>query len=68
MKTKGETLLKFKEYVALMENATGHKVMKLRTIKRLRTDNGGEYTSNEFNQYCKDKGIQRELTIPYSPQ
>ena len=68
MKAKSETLSKFKEYVAYMENATGHKVQKLRTIKRLRSDNGGEYTSNEFNQYCREKGIQREFTIPHSPQ
>ena len=37
-------------------------------IKILRSDNGGEFTSNEFNDYCKEFGIKRELTIPYNPQ
>ena len=27
-----------------------------------------EFTSNEFNDYCKEAGIKRELTIPYNPQ
>ena len=54
MKAKSETLSKFKEYLTLMKNTTGHKVQKLRTIKSLRTGNGGEYTSNEFIQYFKD--------------
>nr|GEW22933.1 zinc finger, CCHC-type [Tanacetum cinerariifolium] len=31
-------------------------------------DRGGEFTSNEFNKYCKENGIARQLTAPYSPQ
>jgi transposase InsO family protein len=34
----------------------------------LKTDNGGEYTSNEFNHLCAEEGIKRELTVPYDPQ
>ena len=68
MKSKSETLSKFREYVALMENATGHKVLQLRTVKRIRSDNGGEYTSKAFDEFCKGKGIKHEFTIPYSPQ
>ena len=37
-------------------------------IKMLRTDRGGEYLSNRFRDYCKEKGIRRQLTIRYSPQ
>ncbi|GJW99641.1 zinc finger, CCHC-type containing protein, partial [Tanacetum coccineum] len=29
---------------------------------------GGEFTSNEFTKYCKENGIARQLTAPYSPQ
>ena len=32
-------------------------------VKILRTDNGGEYTSNEFETYLKKEGIRHELTI-----
>ena len=34
----------------------------------LRTDNGGEYISAEFNEYLKIRGILHELTIPYTPE
>ncbi|GKG31594.1 zinc finger, CCHC-type containing protein, partial [Tanacetum coccineum] len=33
-----------------------------------RTDRGGEFTSNEFMQYCKENGIARQLTATYMPQ
>nr|GEZ94468.1 zinc finger, CCHC-type [Tanacetum cinerariifolium] len=36
--------------------------------KMLRTDRGGEFTLNEFIQYCKENGIARQPTAPYSPQ
>jgi transposase InsO family protein len=39
-----------------------------RKIKILRSDNGGEYISKEFENFCKDVGIKRELTTPYNPQ
>lgn len=34
----------------------------------MRSDNGGEFTSNDFNDFCKEAGIKRELTTPYNPQ
>jgi transposase InsO family protein len=37
-------------------------------IKILRSDNGGEYTSKEFVNLCKDVGIKRELNTPYNTQ
>jgi transposase InsO family protein len=39
-----------------------------RNIKILRSDNGREYTSKEFVNFCRDVGIKRELTTPYNPQ
>jgi len=36
-------------------------------IKVLRTDNGGEYTSKEFNAFCQEVGIVHQLTLSYSP-
>ena len=29
---------------------------------------GGEFTSNEFNEFCKINGISRQLTTSYTPQ
>lgn len=34
----------------------------------MRTDNGGEYLSTEFQNYLKEKGIRHELTVPHSPE
>nr|CAE01619.3 OSJNBa0042L16.8 [Oryza sativa Japonica Group] len=39
-----------------------------RKIKRLRSDRGGEYFSNEFASFCEEFGIIHERTPPYSPQ
>eukprot|EP00794_Sanderia_malayensis_P002050 gene2050-biopygen1853 len=62
MKNKGEALDKFKEFVNLAENLTGQRV------KVLRSDNGGEYGSKEFIEFCKSRGIKKEATTPYTPQ
>ena len=62
MKNKSEVFNKFKEFKDLIE-----KLSKKR-IKTLRSDNGGEYTSKEFEAFCKEAGIKRELTTPYNPQ
>jgi transposase InsO family protein len=62
LKSKDEVFSKFKEFKALIENLSERK------IKILRSDNGGEYISKEFVNFCKDVGIKRELTIPYNPQ
>ena len=62
MKNKGEVLDKFKEFVNLAENVTGQRV------KVLRSDNGGEYGSKEFIEFCKSRGIKKQITVPYTPQ
>ena len=62
LKHKSEALLKFKEWMTLIENQTERKV------KRLRTDNGLEYRSKEFDSFCKEKGIVRHKTVRHTPQ
>ena len=37
-------------------------------MKCLRTNNGGEYTSKEFRNYCSAHGIRHEKTVPGTPQ
>jgi hypothetical protein len=34
----------------------------------LRTNNGGEYTSDEFDNFCQHEGIKRQFTTAYTPQ
>ena len=62
MKNKDEVFSKFKEFKALIDNHTKKK------IKNFRSDNGGEFTSNEFKRLCKESRIKRELSTPYNPQ
>ena len=64
IKNKREVLTKLKEYVTYVENQGGNQ----RNVKLLRTDNGGEYTSNDFVKYCAEKGISHQLTNPYCPE
>ena len=53
---------KFKEFKTLIENQTS------RHICILRSDNGGEYESNEFDDFCREAGIKKGLTVPYNSQ
>jgi transposase InsO family protein len=62
LKNKDGVLAKFQEFKDQVENLTGRK------IKILRSDDGGEYTSKEFNSFCIEVGIKREFTVPYNPQ
>ena len=67
LRNKSETMTKFKDYVSLMENFSGQKMQKL-SIKTLRSDNGGEYLSNEFTRFCNENGISREFSNPQTPE
>ena len=62
LKGKSEYFSKFIEYKSLVENQTDMK------IKTLRSDNGGEFNSEEFQELSRESGIKRELSTPYNPQ
>ncbi|KZV28520.1 hypothetical protein F511_15600 [Dorcoceras hygrometricum] len=62
LKYKSEAFDAFKKFKTLVEKESGYE------IKALRTDRGGEFTSNEFNSFCELHGIRRPLTVPRSPQ
>ncbi|KAM1072945.1 hypothetical protein ACFX2B_017883 [Malus domestica] len=59
---KSEAFRFFKVFKSLVENETDA------SIKSLRTDRGGEFTSHEFVEFCVENGIQRQLTAAYTPQ
>ena len=56
-----ETLDVFKRFVIEAETQLQ------RRVKILRTDRGREYLSDIFKEFCQEKGIQRQLTIPRTP-
>ena len=61
MRHKSETFEKFKEFQNEVENQLG------KTIKLLRSDRGGEYMSQEFDDHLKSRGIVPQLTPPGTP-
>ncbi|CAL8152562.1 unnamed protein product [Prunus armeniaca] len=59
---KSEVFNIFNKFKAMVEVQSGYK------IKKLRSGRGGEYTSTEFLQFCEEIGLERQLTVAYSPQ
>jgi len=53
LKHKFEAFNHFRSFKALVENETGDR------IKCLRSNNGGEFTSNEFEEFCESHGSKR---------
>ena len=78
MKNKSDTLNCFKAFHAYAEKHTGARLKNFNVIHRsrksaeelkaLRSDNVGEYISNEFKSYLQQHGIQHQLTVAYTPQ
>jgi transposase InsO family protein len=62
MKTEDEVLDRFREFSARVENLIEKK------IEVLRLDSGGEYTSDDFSDFCKEAGIEKDSTVPYNPR
>jgi transposase InsO family protein len=62
VKTKDELLSVFQKFKLLVEKEAERK------LKIIRSDGGGEYTSNDFKSYCVNHGISHKVIAPYTPQ
>jgi hypothetical protein len=62
LKHKSNAFDAFKAWKVMVEKQTEKKV------HILRTDNGMEFCSHEFNIFCRKEGIVRHHTIPHTPQ
>jgi transposase InsO family protein len=62
LKNKSEAFENFKIYKEMVENEMDSR------IKCLRPDNGGEFTSKEFMDYCNNHGIKRQFSVARTPQ
>lgn len=61
LRSKSDVFQAWKKFQSAVERQTGQKV------KVLRSDNGGEYTSAQFEEYLAHYGIMHETTVPHSP-
>ena len=62
LKRKEEAFAYLKTFKALVENFHDLK------IKAIQSDNGGEFTSKEFINFCNENGIKRRTSNPYTPE
>ena len=62
LKFKSEVAGVFWTFKKTVENKSGYN------IQVLRSDNGKEYTLEEFNLFCEEASIEHQLTAPYTPQ
>ena len=61
LKQKLDAFQMFKWYLARVEKETG------KSLKCLRYDGGGEFTSREFEEFCNERGIKRQTSAPRTP-
>jgi len=59
-KFKSEVSENFKRFKALVEKQSRCSIVALRS------DRGGEFTSNEFATFYEKNGIRRKMTTPYT--
>ena len=62
LKKKSDVFPTFCKWKAMVE------LQKETPIKRIRSDNGGEFKNHIFNSFCSNAGIIREFTVPHTPQ
>lgn len=62
MRQKSEVFSIFKKFKSLVERQSDN------FIKCLRSNRGKEYTSKQFDKFCEDEGMERQLTVGYTPQ
>ncbi|XP_021629650.1 uncharacterized protein LOC110627609 [Manihot esculenta] len=59
LSSKSQVFNVFKKFKTLIEKQSGC------VLKTLRSDNGKEYTSKEFDKFYEDASIQHQLSVPF---
>lgn len=62
IKNKSQVFDCFVKYKNLVENQLNRK------IKKIRSDNGGEYCNAKFQRLCDESGIIHQKSCPHTPQ
>jgi transposase InsO family protein len=62
LRQKSEAFSVFKNFQKKVERESG------RLLKKLRSDRGSEYNSKEFDKFYEDIGVERQVTIGFTPE
>lgn len=62
LKSKDQTFLFFRTFIAKIQTKTSNH------LGILHIDQGGEYLSHKFTNFCNEQGIQRQLIQPHNLQ
>ena len=62
IKTKSKCFAKFKEFKVRVET----QLEKM--IKVFKSNNGGEFMSEQFEEFLKEYGLAKQILIPYTLQ
>ena len=62
LSSKSDAFDKFAKFCKAIENEKG------KSIKRIRSDNGGEFKNHQFKEFCEEKGIKHEYSTSHTPQ
>lgn len=62
LRSKDEVLVTFKKFVAAAQNKLDC------TVSTLRSDWGGEYISQDFQEFLDERGIDHQYSAPHTPQ
>lgn len=62
LKSKDETIHEFVKFSKKIENEKGFSIINIRS------DHGGEFTSDLFETFCEEKGYHHNFSTPRTPQ
>ena len=62
LKSKDQAFERFSSLVPQLENACKSK------LRAIRSDNGLEFVNSEFNEYCRENGIEHNFSSARTPQ
>ena len=62
LRTKSQAFEQFQVFLAFVHTQFNANV------KAARSDQGGEFLSTEFTKFMENRGIEHQLTVPYTPQ
>ena len=61
IRSKDQVPVYFQKYIDWLKRETG------KSVKRIRSDRGGEYVGSEFQKLLSKEGISQQLTVGYAP-